>query len=347
MPYSVHSTLRSIRLRLSVLLLGLVAACGGSDQLSPSTDLPLAVGDSLPPVDSAAVPVDSTLLTPTDSLASVSPLTALTAPGIPFGTANMPASGLSAVQTATMQGLEPAWLMSELAATRAKGARLILKMVGGPDDRIKNSDGTFSLTKWKALVYRFKSLPLGPYITDGTLSGNFLIDEPHNPNKWGGKMIPQATVEAMAKYSKSLWPTLTTFVRVMPTWLAQSTMTYTYIDAGWLQYESYMGNVATKLTNEVAAAKKKGVGLMVGLNVLDGGNGSSGVRGTRSGKYAMSATEIRNYGTTLLNQTYSCGFLNWTYILGGATYFSRSDVKSALTDLSNKAKAHVKTSCRQ
>jgi hypothetical protein len=105
--------------------------------------------------------------------------------------------------------------------------------------------------------------------------------------------------------------------------------------------------VSTKITNEVAAAKKKAVGLMVGLNVLDGGNGSSGIRGTRTGHYAMSATELRSYGTTLLNQTYSCGFLNWTYILGGATYLARSDIKSAMADLSNKAKAHVKTSCRQ
>jgi hypothetical protein len=61
----------------------------------------------------------------------------------------------------------------------------------------------------------------------------------------------------------------------------------------------------------------------------------------------MSATEIRNYGTVLLNQTYACGFFNWTYILGGADYFRKTDISSAMTFLSNKAKAHVKTSCRQ
>jgi hypothetical protein len=348
MPYSVPSRLVSVRLRLStLLLLGLAAACGGSDQLAPSTDLPLATGDSLPPVDSAAVPVDSTLLIPTDSIAGPSPLTALTAPGIGFGMANMPGSALNSIHNSSMQGLEPSWLMAELAIARSKGARLILKMVGGPDDRIKNADGTFSLTKWKALVYRFKALSLTSYINDGTLMGNFLIDEPHNPNKWGGKAIPQATVEAMAKYSKQLWPTLTTFARVMPTWLAQSTTIYTGLDAGWVQYESYQGNVTTKITNEVAAAKKKGLGVIVGLNVLDGGNGSSGIKGTRTGHFAMSATELRNYGTALLNQPYACGFVSWTYILGGSTYLARSDIKSAMTDLSTKAKAHAKTSCRQ
>ena len=58
----------------------------------------------------------------------------------------------------------------------------------------------------------------------------------------------------------------------------------------------------------------------------------------------MSASEIRTYGTTLLNQTYACGFLMWRY---SDAYYARSDIKSAMTDLSNKAKAHVKTSCRQ
>jgi hypothetical protein len=49
----------------------------------------------------------------------------------------------------------------------------------------------------------------------------------------------------------------------------------------------------------------------------------------------------------LLNQTYACSFFNWTYILGGAEYMARTDIKSAMSYLSNKARYHVKTSCRQ
>jgi hypothetical protein len=58
----------------------------------------------------------------------------------------------------------------------------------------------------------------------------------------------------------------------------------------------------------------------------------------------MSANEVRNYGTTLLNQSYLCGFVMWEY---NATYYGRSDITSAMTDLSTKAKGHAKTSCRQ
>jgi hypothetical protein len=151
----------------------------------------------------------------------------------------------------------------------------------------------------------------------------------------------------MAKYSKQLWPGMTTFVRAPPSWLAASTTVYTYLDAGWAQYASYQGDATKWITAEAAKAKLKGLGLMVGANVLNGGNGSSGIRGTISGNFSMSATELRTYGTALLNQTLACGWFNWSYLYTGSTYFARTDIKSAMTDLSNKAKAHVKTSCRQ
>jgi hypothetical protein len=61
----------------------------------------------------------------------------------------------------------------------------------------------------------------------------------------------------------------------------------------------------------------------------------------------MSASEIRSYGSALLNQSYACGFYNWTFQYTGSTYYNRTDIKSALTDLSQKARAHVRTSCRQ
>jgi hypothetical protein len=58
----------------------------------------------------------------------------------------------------------------------------------------------------------------------------------------------------------------------------------------------------------------------------------------------MSATELRTYGSALLAASYVCAFSMWRY---SDTYYGRADVKSAMSDLSAKAKAHVKTSCRQ
>jgi hypothetical protein len=81
-----------------------------------------------------------------------------------------------------------------------------------------------------------------------------------------------------------------------------------------------------------------------GLNVLDGGNGSSGIPGTYGTKWAMSASELRTYGSVMLAPTYVCGFLMWKYT---SAYYSRTDVKSAMSALSTLARNHPKTSCRQ
>jgi hypothetical protein len=121
-------------------------------------------------------------------------------------------------------------------------------------------------------------------------------------------------------------------------------VTYTYLDAGWAQYASGKGEAATWIAAEVAAAKRKGLGIAVGMNVLDGGNGSSKIPGRTRGKYSMSASEIRSYGSALLNQSYACGFFNWSY---DGTYYGRSDIKSAMADMSTKARSHARTSCRQ
>lgn len=348
---------------LLVAALTFATACNGSDKLSPSSESPTPTapsnGDSLAsvPTDSAAVPGDS-IPTPPDSLTGgpvdssatdVAGFAAGTQPGVVFGSWFMEVSDLNSVHTGTLRGggLTPTNILTLLSGARAKGARVVIKLCMGSDSYVKNSDGTFSFTKWKSLVDRFKSVNLGPYITDGTILGHFLIDEPSRTARWGGKVIPQSTLEAMAKYSKQLWPSMTTFVRVVPSWLASAGITYTYLDAGWLQYAANKGDVTKLVAAEVAAAKNKRLGLVVGMNVLDGGNKSSGIKGTYSGAYAMSATEIKTYGTALLNQSYVCGFYNWTYNYFGPTYYARSDVKSSLTSLSNMAKAHARTSCRQ
>jgi hypothetical protein len=131
---------------------------------------------------------------------------------------------------------------------------------------------------------------------------------------------------------------------VAPSWLAGFSTTYTYVDAGWAQYASGKGDAGAWIAAEVAAAKRKGLGLVVGLNVLDGGDGSSRIAGLTRGDYAMSASEIRSYGSALLAQSYGCGFFNWTYDPG---YYGRTDIKSAMAAVSTTARSHARTSCRQ
>jgi hypothetical protein len=58
----------------------------------------------------------------------------------------------------------------------------------------------------------------------------------------------------------------------------------------------------------------------------------------------MSASEVRSYGSALVGKSYVCAFFNWTY---DDAYYGRTDVRSAMGDVSAKARSHAKTACRQ
>jgi hypothetical protein len=265
------------------------------------------------------------------------------APGIAFASAGLQPAQLSTVHTGTVSGIGPTGMLSYLSAVRAKGGRVILRLHG--EGMVRNADNTFNLTKWKAQVARFRNINFSSYINDGTIVAHHLVDEPHFPSRWGGKTIPQATIEAMAQYSKQLYPTLITAVGGPSTWLASAPITYRHLDAAWSTYWTNMGSDYTRwAARQVTAAKSKGLGLIAGLNVLDGGNGSSGIRGTLPKKWTMSATELRSYGSAILAQSHVCAFFMWRY---ESTYYSRTDIKSAMSALSLKARNHARTSCRQ
>ncbi len=335
MPCLHLPTSPSITARLGAVLAGLLILCVActDDSAGPSSTADL-------PTDPVASPVEST------DLAAAVMDTRSSRPGIVFGTFNMRNEYLDNVHTGWMNGgpLEPSNILSWLSGARAKGARVAIKLCKGKDSYVQNGDGTFSLTKWKSLVSRYRNVNLGPYISDGTIIGHYLIDEPHLASRWGGKAISQATLEAMAKYSKELWPQMTTLVRVAPSYLASASVTYRQLDAGWTQYTAGKGDAAKWVVAETAAAKRKGLGLVVGMNVINGGNGSSNIRGSRPGQWSMSASEIRKYGSAMLGESYACAFFNWQH---DTEYYGRSDIKSAMADVSAKARSHAKTSCRQ
>jgi hypothetical protein len=290
------------------------SACDNPDKLGPQSEVPSAEV----PQFSAAAPS-----------------------GIVFASFALKPAQFNLVHTGAVGGMSPSALLLYLALVKAKNGRVLLNLAG----EARNDDRTFSLTKWKSLIDRYKSVNFSSYIADGTLIGHFVVDEPHFSSRWGGKVIPQATVEEMANYSKQRWPTLNTVVNAPLSWLAASTTTYTHLDAGWAMFRAGTSSDPVKwAANQVNKAKQKGLGVFSGLNVLDGGDGSSGFHGNYPKSWAMSAAELRKYGSALLSQSYVCGFVMWKYT---SDYYDRPDIKSAMAEISAKASSHAKTSCRQ
>jgi hypothetical protein len=126
---------------------------------------------------------------------------------------------------------------------------------------------------------------------------------------------------------------MSTVVRAYPDYLADWSGTYRYLDAGWAQYVARKGPISTFTNQNVALAKRKGLALVVGLNVLYGGP-----RGSR-----MSASQVKSWGSTLLNSSYPCAFISYQY---KSSYLNTSSMKDAMSYLHRKAKNRGAKSCR-
>jgi len=264
--------------------------------------------------------------------------------GIVFASSALTVAQINSVHTGLVETPTPSNLLSFLSQLRQKNGRVLIKL-GGSENSYKNSDGTFNLTKWKSNVDRFRNIDFSSYIADGTIVGHYLVDEPHYKGRWGDQGISQATVEAAAQHSKLRWPNMPTLVSAPANWLASASITYVYLDAAWATYRSKTSsNPGEWLAQQVKRAQSKKLGLVAGMNVLDGGDGSSGIRGTQPRTWAMSAAELKRYGSALLAQSYICAFSMWRY---SDSYYGRADVKSAMAELSTKARNHARTSCRQ
>jgi hypothetical protein len=261
--------------------------------------------------------------------------------GMPFGHYVTPTPLMGFNLNATMRNAR-LWLPSltqptdiviaQLKAIRDRGGKVILSLTGS-HLRYLDENGCFSMTKWKNRVNSFARHNFSSFINDGTIIAHYIVDEPNDKANWCGKPILPATVEEMAKYSKQLWPNMPTVARAEASYLAQWSGTFRYLDAAWAQYVTRKGDPSDFINRNVADAKRKGLALITGLNILKGG----------PNRTPMTASTIRSAGSALLSSSYPCTFINWMY---DAEYLSNTNVRDALKYLRSKALNRPYKSCR-
>ena len=259
--------------------------------------------------------------------------------GVPFGAYGLPLAQVG-VYGGAGRTVTPDNVLATVRAARQEGARVIIRMAV---DGVKNADGTFSLTKWKAALDRYGSVDLASFASDGTIAGHVLVQSPQNAKQWGGKTISYATLDEMARYSRLRWPAMPTLVDAPATWLARNAVDWKHLDAASSTYAASFGDAASWVASQASAARGAGLGLLAEMNVLNGGTSASGIRGTISGKYAMSASQLRNWGSTILGVNHVCGLVLARY---DDAYFGRSDIRDAVRDLAVKASTRTARSCR-
>jgi hypothetical protein len=293
--------------------------------------LPLASCNSTDLLDSSSQPkgTDATPAITADGSVTASAY----AGGIPFGMFRLPTDEVGTRYNGLWRNIDPSQLVHELAAIKARGGKVVL-MFAGKEGYYKTG-GHFDFNKWKARVSRFRNVNFMSYVKDGTIIGHYLIDEPNDPRNWGGRPVTPATLEQMAKFSKSLWPGFATIVRTSPEYLRNYSGSYHYLDAAWAQYLIHRWpDPKAFIAKAVADSKAKGLALVTGLNVVDGGSRP---------RTQMTATQVRTYGLALLTNTYPCAFISWQY----RTYINgTSAMKDAMSTLRRAAQSRPFKSCR-
>lgn len=239
----------------------------------------------------------------------------------------------------------PNWAVHTLLPmVRDAGLRVTLRLTH--DHTTYTVDGDFHLESWKQQLPEWKGSGVEEFIEDGTLVGHMLLDDITN---FPGSDPSAADLEEMARYSKELLPGLMTFVRQQATDMpVPEAGQYVYVDAAVNQYVASEGDVEAYAEEQEARAAELDLGVINGLNIADGGDGSAGRPGFSPHRYPMTAEEITEYGTVLANVP-SCGmFLNWEYDAEqpwsdgtiGADYFDQPELQAALADLAEVVAAH-------
>jgi hypothetical protein len=298
--------------------------------------------DSLPPPPDSTPPPEPPDSTPTPEPPDSTPPPEAPPPvhtGLPLGPAHVPTEHFADFSGTTITPGFPDSLLPELEAARRANLRVFVSFTGG--GRHSRDSTGFNIDKWKERIDQFRRIDFTSYIADGTVLGHFLMDEPNDRRNWNGHQVSQADIAEMARYSKEAWPSMVTMIRAWPDYLEGHE--YPHLDAIRIQYASRFGPIDAFIEAQVQGAKSLGVAMVGGLNVLNGGSGESGIPGTREGKSAMSADEIRVWGGKFLAEPYTCAFLMYYY---DSAYLSRPDIRAAMSELSQKARGLPKKECR-
>jgi hypothetical protein len=351
MTRALSYVLRQARLRTGVLIVfaALAATNCGTDPAAPST-----LTDS--PADPSA-PADPTagVLTDTPTLASV---VANTSPFGPVGlwsnatSVNWGPKPFTFSQNATV----PSNVMTQISTARNMGQRLVLALSASNTANI--TGGKFDFTKWKSHINAYNTTAIrnavAAGVSDGTIIGNMLIDEPET-NRWGGN-IDKRTIDQMASYAKNIFPTLPMGLNHGPPGYKWHTeQTYKVLDYVLYQYNWWIttGNVTAWRDAVLSRARADGVTPALSLNVLGGGvqdrsgtwdctgSGQAG-KGPYYPNCQMTSDQLTSWGKAIIG--YGCFTLMWRY---DDLYMNKSSNKTAFATLATYSASKPRRSCKR
>jgi hypothetical protein len=119
-----------------------------------------------------------------------------------------------------------------LEQARQREVRVLIVLTGGHSN-YTDSNGCFSVTMWRAALDRNNLAAIQPYVDDGTITGLYAIDEPHD---WGNPACGPtlAQIDEICSYAEDRIPGIRCGVNAPFSWLAG----YPYQHLGFLFTQS-------------------------------------------------------------------------------------------------------------
>jgi hypothetical protein len=329
-----------------VLFAALAATNCGTDPASPN---------SL--TDSPTSTAEPTAGTATDAPTLASAL-ANTSPFGPVGLWNSPTTVSWGPKpfTFSQNSNNPSSLVTQISAARSMGQRLVLALSASNSNN--TTGGRFDFAKWKSHINAYNTTAIrnaiAAGVSDGTIIGNMLLDEPET-KRWGGS-IDKKVMDQLASYAKSIFPTLPQGLNHGPPGYKWHTdQTYKVVDYVLYQYNWWVttGDVNSWRSTVLARAKADGVRPALALNVLDGGvqdrsgawdctgSGQAG-KGTYTPNCNMTPDQVVNWGKALIG--YGCFTLLWKY---DYDYMRKSANQTAFAQLASASAAKPRVSCKR
>lgn len=229
-----------------------------------------------------------------------------------------------------------------LPLVREQGLAVNLRLVGG-HEYYTDSAGNFDLEAWRQMLEPWRDSGVQEFIDDGTFLAHMLIDDIAT---FEGDDPTGDELDQMARISHEVLPGLKTLVRE-DAWLmpVPSAGRYQWLDGSVNQFSAQDGDVELYILGQQQAAYELGLELVTGLNMANGGDGSSGQPGWSHGRYAMAPWEVDLYGVPLIAVEGCRMFLAWEYDGEeswsdgsiGSDYFDQAELQEALAGLAELA----------
>jgi hypothetical protein len=260
--------------------------------------------------------------------------------------------------TASIGANSPGGIVTQIAAARTMGHKLVLCMAGCAHAPV-TTNNAFDLAKWKAVIATYNTAAIrsavAAGVSDGTVIGNSLIDEPEH-SSWGG--VPtKPMLDAMATYAKQYFPTLPMGVQMggqaSYTWRTAERFRVVDFTINQYSWRLFSGDAAAYRAKVLAQAALEGVTPAFSLNILAGGvpdndgtydctgAGQAGI-GVNGTNCRMTATQLRDFGRALGPS--GCVLTMWTY---DANFFGRSDNQQAFRDVASTLATAPRKACRR